>query len=137
MSFQLSRRRFIAAAPTIVGGAALGLNGAVPASDRITGAASGIGGRNRHKSSKFLEHSDVQMVASCDCFADRRQSGKRMIDEHYGNSDCKTYRFHEEVLDREDIDAVLIGTGDRWHALMSMLAARAGKAVYCEKPFSQ
>ena len=136
MSFQLTRRRFIASAPTIIGGAALGLNGAVPASDRITVAAIGIGGRNRHNISKFLEHSDVQMLASCDCFTDRRQSGKRMIDEHYGNSDCKTYRFHEEVLDREDIDAVLIGTGDRWHALMSMLAARAGKDVYCEKPFS-
>jgi len=44
--------------------------------------------------------------------------------------------LHEELLAREDIDVVLIATGDRWHAVMSMLASRAGKDVYCEKPFS-
>jgi len=136
MSFTQNRRQFVTSFPTIVAGAALGLNGAVAASDRITVAAIGIGKRNQNNISKFLEESDVQMVAACDCFAERRQTGKRMIDSHYGNSDCKTYRFHEEVLERKDIDAVLIGTGDRWHALLSMISARAGKDIYCEKPYS-
>ena len=44
--------------------------------------------------------------------------------------------FHEEVLERRDIDAILIATGDRWHAVLSTLAARAGKDIYCEKPIS-
>jgi predicted dehydrogenase len=68
--------------------------------------------------------------------ADRRKMGKQMVDSHYGNQDCMATRFHEDVLGRDDIDAVLIGTGDRWHAVLSILAAKAGKDAYCEKPFS-
>ncbi len=83
----------------------------------------------------FLAHADVQVVAVADCFADRQQTGKEMVDSHYGNTDCETYRFHEEILQRKDIDAVLIATGDRWHSPLSAAAARAGKDVYCEKPF--
>ena len=59
-----------------------------------------------------------------------------MVDRAYGNKDCKAYRFHEELLGRNDIDAVLVATGDRWHAVLSVLAAKAGKDVYCEKPVS-
>lgn len=55
---------------------------------------------------------------------------------HYGNRDCTAHRLHEEVLERKDIDTVLIATGDRWHGVLSILAARAGKDVYSEKPFS-
>ena len=137
----VTRRGFLkqtagaAAAPLIVPGEALGLGGAVPPSDRITLAGIGMGQRNRNNLRKFLEEKDVQVVANCDCFADRRELSKQIVDKKYGNKDCASYRFHEEVLDRSDIDAVLIGTGDRWHALMSMLAARAGKDVYCEKPY--
>lgn len=122
-------------APLIVPGSALGLNGAVPPSDRITMGAIGIGGRMRSDLNDFLKEKDVQVVAVCDCFAERRKTGKEMVDQHYGNSDCASYRFHEKVLDRDDIDAVLIATGDRWHAVLSTLAARAGKDIYCEKPF--
>ena len=57
-----------------------------------------------------------------------------MVDHYYGNKDCLATRFHKEVLARPDIDAMLIGTGDRWHAVLSVLAARAGKDAYCEKP---
>ena len=57
-----------------------------------------------------------------------------MVDKHYANNDCQAYRFHEDILQRDDIDAVLIVTGDRWHAVLSVLATRAGKDVYCEKP---
>jgi predicted dehydrogenase len=52
----------------------------------------------------------------------------------YGSSDCETLRDFREVLARKDIDAVLIATGDRWHANASMMAAEAGKDIYCEKP---
>ena len=56
------------------------------------------------------------------------------MDVHYKNKDCAVYRDFRELLDRKDIDAVLIATGDRWHAPASILAAKAGKDVYSEKP---
>jgi hypothetical protein len=56
------------------------------------------------------------------------------LDQHYGKDDCFVYRDFREFLDRDDIDAVLIATGDRWHAEASILAAKAGKDIYCEKP---
>src|SRR5690606_38075531 len=73
-------------------------------------------------------------VAIADVQASRRDEGKKIVDEAYGNSDLKLYRDFRELLDRKDIDAVLIATGDRWHAAASMLAAQAGKDVYSEKP---
>ena len=57
-----------------------------------------------------------------------------MVDDHYGNRDCAVYRDMFEVFGRSDIDAVLIATGDHWHALASILAMKAGKDVYSEKP---
>jgi len=108
----------------------------VAPSERITLGVIGLGGRNTSNLSNFLAQKDVQCVAVCDCFADRRQRGKEMVDKHYGTADCATMRLHEELLGRDDVDAVLIGTGDRWHAVLSILAAKAGKDAYCEKPFN-
>jgi hypothetical protein len=76
----------------------------------------------------------VQFVAICDVRADRRQSVKATADAKYGNKDCAMYRDMFELLGRPDIDAVLIATGDRWHAPASILAAKAGKDIYSEKP---
>jgi predicted dehydrogenase len=59
-----------------------------------------------------------------------------MVDTHYHNQDCATYSDFRELLARKDIDAVLIATGNRWHATASMFAAHAGKDIYCEKPIS-
>jgi predicted dehydrogenase len=124
-----------AAAPWVLAPAALGLGRAAP-SERITLGVIGLGNRNRSNLLHFLEQKDVQCVAVCDLFADRRKLGKQMVDQHYGNQDCLATRFHEELLGHPRIDALLIATGDRWHAVLSILAARAGKDVYCEKPFS-
>ncbi len=93
-----------------------------------------MGPRNQSNLPSFLAEADVQCVTVCDCFADRRKLGKEAVDRHYGNSDCRVTRLHEELLDRKDLDALLIATGDRWHAVLSVLAAKAGKDVYCEKP---
>jgi predicted dehydrogenase len=49
------------------------------------------------------------------------------VDAHYQNQDCAAYRDFHELLARRDLDAVLIATGDRWHAPASILAARAGE----------
>ena len=126
----------VAAAPFVVPGAVLGKNGAAAPSERITLGAIGLGSRGRSDLSHFLQQEDVRCVAVCDSFADRRAQGKQMVDKHYGNADCAATRFHEELLDRDDIDALLVVTGDRWHAVLRALAARAGKDVYCEKPFT-
>ena len=76
----------------------------------------------------------MRCVAIADVQAKRREAGKSLVDEHYGNHDCVVYRDFRELLARKDIDAVLIATGDRWHAAASILAAKAGKDVYSEKP---
>ncbi len=82
----------------------------------------------------MLKLPDVHCVAICDVQASRRDGGKKLVDDHYGNSHCTTVHDFRELLDRKDLDAVLIATGDRWHAHASILAAEAGKDIYCEKP---
>ncbi|MFO0889731.1 MAG: Gfo/Idh/MocA family oxidoreductase [Isosphaeraceae bacterium] len=120
--------------PTIVPGAALGKSGNVAASERITLGVIGIGPRCTYDLKSMLAERDMRCVAVADVQASRRDAGKKLVDGHYGNSDCVLYRDFRELLARPDIDAVLIATGDRWHAAASILAARAGKDVYSEKP---
>ena len=122
------------AAPTIIPSSALGLNGAVPPSERIVVGGIGIGRRGEYDLGCFLQQPDVQFVAVCDVKEGRRNRVKEIADKHHGSSACVTYRDFHELLDRDDIDAVLIATGPNWHGLMAMQAAQAGKDVYCEKP---
>jgi predicted dehydrogenase len=82
----------------------------------------------------MLPQPDTRFVAIADVRADRRKAVKEMADQQYGDRGCAAYRDFRELLDRDDIDAVLIATGDRWHAPASMLAAEAGKDIYSEKP---
>ena len=124
------------AAPTVITSTALGASGTTPASDRIVMGTIGIGGRGRYDLGAFLWNEDVRMVGVCDVQANRRAAAKDTVDKKYGNTDCKAYRDLRELLARKDIDAVLIATGDNWHSMASILAARAGKDMYCEKPMS-
>ncbi len=103
-------------------------------SERIVLGAIGIGPRGRHVLECMIAEKDVQFVAICDVQRTRRESVKAMADTRYGNKDCAMYGDLHELLARPDLDAVLIATGDHWHALGSILAARAGKDVYSEKP---
>jgi len=64
----------------------------------------------------------------------RSAAVKHRADARYGNTNCAMYRDLRELLARDDLDAVLIATGPNWHATASILAANAGKDVYCEKP---
>lgn len=82
----------------------------------------------------FLQQSDAQLVAVCDVFKSRMQQAKSIIDRANGNKDCAMHSDFREILDRKDIDAVMISTPDHWHALMSAMALRRGKDVICEKP---
>ena len=144
---QVPRRRFLQTAVTAAGAAvmapmiipssALGRDGAVAPSERIVIGGIGIGNRGTYDLGCFLEQKDVQFTAICDVKEARRVAVKKIADEKYGNEDCKMYRDFRELLDRSDIDAVLIATGPNWHATMAMNAARAGKDMYCEKPVTK
>lgn len=120
--------------PTILPASVLGRGGAVAPSEKITHGVIGIGPRCSYDLQAMMGLPDVQCVAIADVQESRRAAGKKLVDSHYGNSACKLYRDFRELLDRKDIDTVIVATGDRWHAPASMMAAKAGKDVYSEKP---
>ena len=135
-----TRRTFIKQAglaigmPMIIPSSVLGLNGKVAPSNRIVMGGIGLGPRGRKVLEAFFKHDDCQFIAIADPQAERSEIIKRMADRNYGNTDCVKYDDMSGVLERDDIDAVIIATGDRWHTTASIYAARAGKDIYCEKP---
>ncbi len=136
----LTRRDFLkwtagtVALPYFIPARALGRDGAVAPSERIVLGGIGLGPRGQYDLSVMLPEKDVQFVAICDAQRARRERVKQIADQHYGNRDCGMYRDMFELLARPDIDAVLMATGDHWHALAALQAAKAGKDIYCEKP---
>jgi predicted dehydrogenase len=122
------------AAPTIISSSALGNDQVAAPSNRVSLGVIGYGPRCRYDLASMIELPDVQCVAIADVQATRRDEGKAFVDKHYGTQDCQTYRDFREMFDRKDLDAVLIATGDRWHAPASIMAAEAGLDVYSEKP---
>jgi predicted dehydrogenase len=126
----------LAVAPMLVPGRVLGRDGAVAPSNRIVFGGIGIGNRARHILPNFLWQPAVQWAAVSDARADRLASAKELIDSHAGTKDCRAFADFRDLLACREIDAVLIATGNRWHAMASMFAAYAGKDVYCEKPVS-
>lgn len=85
----------------------------------------------------FLRQPDAQILAFCDVDKSRMENARVMAAESYG-SGASFYLTQDwrEVVARDDIDAVVISTPDHWHALISQAALRAGKHVFCEKPFA-
>jgi len=140
-NLNLTRRHFLKAAgaaiamPLVVPAHVLGRGGGVAPSEKIVMGCIGIHRRGAGDLNKMMGEQDVQFVAICDIRKDQREKVKQMIDSKYNSKDCKMYRdLREFVTERADIDGVLIATGDRWHALASIFAMRAGKDVYTEKP---
>ncbi|MEM9281105.1 MAG: Gfo/Idh/MocA family oxidoreductase [Verrucomicrobiota bacterium] len=141
MSSKTNRRRFLKSAavatigiPTFIPASALGKNGTVAPSNRIVLGGIGLGPRGRKVLDAFFQHDDCHFIAIADPQAERSEIIKRLADRNYENTDCVKYGDMSEVLERDDIDAVIIATGDRWHTTASIMAARAGKDIYCEKP---
>ncbi len=138
-----NRRHFIsttagiaaaAYATTMISSKSVGQANATSANEKIHLGVIGIGPRCKYDLQSILKFEDVACVAVADVQASRRDEGKKFIQEQTGRTDCKFYADFREILDRKDIDAVLIATGDRWHTAASVLAAEAGKDIYSEKP---
>jgi predicted dehydrogenase len=125
-----------AAFPTIVRASALGLNGAVPPSDRIAMAGIGYGMQGGGNMRNFLEKDQVQWVAVCDLDDGHLQEARDIVNRKYGNKDCATYKDFRKLFARGDLDAVSIAIPDHWHAIVAIAALQAGLDVYGEKPFT-
>jgi predicted dehydrogenase len=143
-----SRRRFIktaalaASAFTIVPRHVLG-KGHVPPSDKINVGFIGLGRQSRGLARRFVELTDAQIVAGSDVWTTKmewfRQHVSSVYAKHRGVASydgVATYLDYEELLDRDDIDAIVIATPDHWHALQAVAAMEAGKDVFCEKPLT-
>jgi len=138
----LTRRNFLkqsAAAltlPYIIISPAFGARPRPPAGERLNLGCIGVGGQGTNNMRGFLTFGQVQVVAVCDVEKAHRQRAKTIVDQHYDNHDCATYNDFRNLLDRGDIDIIMVATPDHWHAICSIWAMRKGIDVYCEKPLS-
>ncbi|MCW5553591.1 MAG: Gfo/Idh/MocA family oxidoreductase [Verrucomicrobiae bacterium] len=151
---RLTRRSFLkqaafasvaAAAPLIVPGRVLGLEGRVAPSNRITIGLIGTGRQAIYANLPgFLREPDAQAVAVCDVDSWRMEQARQQVETHYARQSqsgsfkgCAAFRDFREVLAHPDIEAVMISTPDHWHVPMAMAAIQAGKDVACEKPLTR
>jgi predicted dehydrogenase len=139
------------AAPAIVPSSVLA---AFAPSNRINVAEIGMGNQSQVDLPAFLRQPDAQVVAVCDVNTAShdyktpeqflgRKPGQDCVNAYYakqkgvgGYKGCDAYRDFREVLARADVDAVVLVVPDHWHAIMTVMAAKAGKDIYCEKPLS-
>ncbi|KAB2642286.1 MAG: Gfo/Idh/MocA family oxidoreductase [Verrucomicrobia bacterium] len=122
-----------AAGPLILPGR---LFGADAPSKKITIGCIGVGWQGTENLQSFLGQSDCQVVAVCDVDEKHLNEAIKRVNDHYKNQDCKGYKDFEELIARNDIDAVCICTPDHWHSIPAIAAANAGKDIFCEKPLS-
>ena len=107
----------------------------VGANDRIRLGAIGTGGMGKGDIMTFLKFDDVDCVAVCDVDSSRMAEAAKMVEDARGKrpDEVKDWR---QIIDRKDVDAVLVATPDHWHALPTIAACEVGKDVYCEKPLA-
>lgn len=120
---KLNRRAFLLTAASAA--RVLGAN------DRIRLAGIGVGGRGTYDLGIAAKAENTQVVAVADVYAPRLAEIKEKL-----APSGQAYKDYREVLDRKDVDAVIVGAPDHWHVRMIMDAVSAGKDVYCEKPVS-
>ena len=132
MDKKLSRRTFTKAGAAATMGLALTQPVRVlGANDRIRLGFIGVANRGGQLLSAFLSHADCEVAALCDvnrttlAKANQRVEGK-----------AATYEDFRKLIDRDDLDAVVIATPDHWHAIQTIAACDAGKDVYVEKPLA-
>lgn len=130
----MNRKTFLQSTGTLALGAALprSLRAGVGASDRVNIAAIGINGMGWSDLTAALLNPQVRCVALCD--VDKNVLDKRAGELAAQNIKVDTYTDYRRILERKDVDAVIIGTPDHWHCLIMTEACAAGKDVYVEKP---
>ena len=120
------------------------------ANEKIRVGFIGVGNRGSQLLDGFLKQDDMEVAALCDAYEpylmrDRSKVDKKLLDSLEGRvpqmgeklgENVARYKDFRQVLDRKDIDAVVIATPDHWHAIMAIMACQAGKDVYVEKPLS-
>jgi predicted dehydrogenase len=126
----LTRRTFLQTSAF----AALGSRTILGANDRVRMGVIGCGTRGTMVSGFFLRHDDCQFVAACDVAGSKRDALAAKLRQ--GGRTVDVVEDHRRILDRKDIDAVLVATPDHWHSPITIDACTAGKDVYCEKPVS-
>jgi predicted dehydrogenase len=127
----VTRRSFSKAAAVVGVGTALGGGRVLGANDRVRLGFIGLGNRGDQVLQAFLTHADAEVVAICDLWQPYLDFAARRI-----GSRPEQFKDYRRVLDRADVDAVVICTPDHWHALQTIHACQAGKDVYVEKPLS-
>jgi predicted dehydrogenase len=141
----LNRRKFVASTALLAASPLIApsIASARSASDRITLGFIGLGKQSLGHLNRFLSNQDVEVVAVCDVVQDRIDKAIATVHEKYAErtkggeyKGLKSYGDFRELLELDGLDAVVIGTPDHWHAIPGILAARAGKHIYCEKPLT-
>ncbi|MBI5388050.1 MAG: Gfo/Idh/MocA family oxidoreductase [Verrucomicrobia bacterium] len=149
MTTHTTRRQFLKSAA--LAGAALGFPTIVPSSvfgqnapnSRIGMGLIGLGLMMGGHQGHMLGRDDVQVLAVCDVHRNRRENARQSVERAYANQratgaykGCEAYNEFERVVERKDIDAVVVVTPDHWHAPISVAAMRSGKDVYVQKPMT-
>ncbi|MDR9408055.1 MAG: Gfo/Idh/MocA family oxidoreductase [Balneolaceae bacterium] len=148
MSNHISRKHFIgsslmaAAGLSIVPSSVLGGSKVAP-SDKLSLGFIGTGRLSPYLGTSFLELGNVDIVAAADVYKAKVEAFEDHVADHYKEQTGKnywagfrTYHNYEDMLTRDDIDAIVVVTPDHWHAKAAIDAANAGKHIYCEKPLT-
>jgi len=137
---QSNRRQFLmgtAAAAAALGFAPRGAwaRTSAGANERINMGFVGLGGMGSGRLEEFMDFADVNVTALCDVDETHLNRAVGMVDKKRG---VRPATFHDfrKLLEQKDVDAVCVATPDHWHALPTILACKAGKDVFCEKPLS-
>jgi predicted dehydrogenase len=130
----VSRRTFVVSSvAAAVGAAALRPERVLGANERVILGLVGAGGRGTQVALDFAGRSDVEIGCVCDLHEDRLAAACKQLGEKQGRP-AVPERELARMLERRDLDAVIVATPDHWHALATIRACQAGKDVYVEKP---
>jgi predicted dehydrogenase len=96
----------------------------------------GCGSQGTGNMINFLNLKGIRVVAVCDVDSNSMAAAKAKVDDHYKNTDCKTYANYTDLLKHSGLDVISLATPDHWHAKIGIDAANAGLDIYGEKPFT-